>query len=389
MKALCPLLSVLCCYTASLCYSQDTPTPEQAFNSYKAYLKSIGNLSFHSQSRDRIAEESDVLTNTLSQEWKIDLNGKRLWATTRRVIEDPKMESDKAQVTKYNELSVTSAAIREISVNADEATVIGLVSYLETPENYWKTQTGLGYLSLPFGYLKDGREYLYIPDMIESASKRVTSGNEEGSSLVVLTCETEDYEFSIRLDPAKGWMAERIEFTRETPTGESGRPDCCLYTVEDSSDHGGVWLPDLYHCKVSRPAGRHKLPKNVRMVDGIVEILAGDAEVGTDVIEKPKNTLIAEVTLSDIDLSPLRDSDFQLQTDIPNGTRVSMLDAHHLEFVWRDGKIVAVTDESLKALANSKFFGGPGSRRFWPVVLGTILFGIVLCLTIRRRWKVR
>lgn len=120
-----------------------------------------------------------------------------------------------------------------------------------------------------------------------------------------------------------------------------------------------------------------------------MSLYTGDAEVGTDVIEKPKNTLIAEVTLSDIDLSPLRDSDFQLQTDIPNGTRVSMLDAHHLEFVWRDGKIVAVTDESLKALANSKFFGGPGSRRFWPVVLGTILFGIVLCLTIRRRWKVR
>jgi hypothetical protein len=387
VRVLGSLLLVFCC--SAFGRSQDVPTPERAFHSYEAYLKSIRNLSFHSHFRDRVAEKSDVFTNALSQEWKIDLEGKRLRVTTRRASTDSKTDSGEAWVKQYNEALVTPLATHEISVDADGATVTGFISYIETPNNYWETKTGFGYLSYPFGYFQDGREYRYIPDMIEGASKSVASENEEGSSLVVLTCETEEYEFHIRLDPAKGWMADRIEFARGAPTGEAARPDYYLYTVERASDQGGVWLPDLYHCRVSRPAGRHKLPKNVRIVDGKYIIVAGSAEMGADTVEKPKSTLIAEVTLSDVDLSPLRDSDFQLQTNIPDGTRVSMQDAHHLEFIWRDGKIVPVTAESLEALRDSKFLGGAGSSRFWLVMSTLFLLALVLCLSIRHRWKTR
>lgn len=386
MKVLCPLASVLCCCTASLCHSEEAPNPEGVFSSYKTYLKSKGHVSFRSHFRDRAAEKSDDLTNALSQEWKIDFEGRRLWVTTRRVIEDPKTKSDKAQATQYGESSVNSIATCHISVDADKATVTGFMSYLQTPKDYWETETGLGYLSYPFGYLKDGPRYRFIPDMIEDASKSVSSKNEGRASLVVLTCKTGEYEFNIRLNHAKGWMAEQIEFTRIAPTGEGGRPDYCLYTVENSSDHGGVWLPGLYRCRVSQPAGPHKLPKGARVVDGVIEIVAGDAKVGKDSIETPKSTLIAEVALSDIDLSPLRESDLQLQTAIPDGTRVSMLDAGHLAFMWRGGKIVPVTAEALAALGNSRFFAGPGSRGFW-VIINVVLIAVLSSCFLFRHWR--
>lgn len=385
MKVVCPLLWVLCCFTSSLCYSQGAPTPEAAFNSYKTYLEGIRSLSFHSHFRDRIADKSDVFTNALSQDWKIDFEGRRLWATTRRVIEHPTTAADKAQPTQYNESSVTSVAVRHISVNADKAAV-GFISYLQTPQDYWETETGLGYLSYPFGYLKDGRKYQYIPNMIEYASKNVSSKNERGASLVVLACKTGEYEFSIRLNPGKGWMAEEIEFTRTATTGEGGRPDHCLYTVENSSNHGGVWLPSSYRCRESQPAARRKLPKNARVVDGKFVTVVGDVKGGKDFIETPKSTLIAEVALSDIHLSPLRDSDFRLQTPIPDGTKVSMQDADHLEFLWLGGKIVPVTAETLEALRDSRFVSGPGSRRFWLTINIVLLVVLISCFAIRR-WR--
>jgi hypothetical protein len=374
---------------SSLCYSHDGITPEKALGSYENYLRSVRSISFHSEFRDRNAAKSNVFANGLSQKWKIDFEGRRLRMITQRVVENPKTGSDRARTSQYNESLITSGALQQISVNADGVTVHGFTSYLNSPKDYWKNHLGLLYLSYPFGYLQDGREYRHVPDLIRRASRKVVSQRGESCSLVVLTCETEEYALSIQLDPSKGWMADRLEFERTVSPKGDIRPDYCLYAVDRSSDHGGVWLPDLYHCKVSEPAGRQKLPENIRIVDGKIIIVPKGSRVGTDAIERPKATLIAEVTLSDVDLSPLHDSDFQLQTNIPNGTRVSMQDALHLEFVWRDGKIVPVTAETLEALRNSRFVGGPGSRRFWLVTNVVLLVALISCFVIRRWRKAR
>ena len=381
MKTPCVLLLSLC--SCSLCCSQEPVTAEHAFESYEEYLRSIRSISFRSGFQDRNAEKSDVFTNALSEDWRIDFEGRRMRRTTRAVIDNPVTESDKRRVSTYFEALLTPRVQYGISAHVDTKTAHAVTSYLEIPKDYWQTQTGFGYLSYPFGYLKDGREYRYIPDMIREASKRAVHEEGESSALVVLASETEEYELSIGLDPSKGWFAERIEFTRTTPAEDAARPEYCLYTVEHSSNHGGVWLPDLYHCRISRRAGKHKLSGGVRVVDGAFVVVTGDAEIGTDTVDKSKSTLIAEVTLSDIDLGPLSDSDFQLQTTIPNGTEVSMQDAHHLDFVWRDGEVVALAEESLEALRDSKNLGGPGSPRFWAVAVGVVFLAFVVYLVIR------
>ena len=387
MKGLYFLLIVSSC--SSLCYPQEAATSDGVFNSYEAYLKTVRNLSLHSDFKDRIAEKSDVFTHSLSERWKIDFQGKRLWRTARARTENPKTGEGGRQGSGYNESLVTSSALDQISVVRDKAGVIGFSSYLNVPKDYWSRFVGLGYLCYPFGYLQDGVEYRYIPDIVRQGSRNILARPGLPASLVTLACETGEYKVTIRLDSSKGWMADEIEFKRTLPTKEGGRVDYSLYTVKHSRNHGGVWLPDLYDCKVSQSAGQQKLPGNVRMVDGKIVIMAGRAKLGTDVIEKPRATLIAEVSLSDMDLLPLHDSDFRLQTEIPNGTRVSMQDAPHLQFEWEGGRIVPVTAETLDALRRSRFLGGPRSRRFWLVGNVLIVFALLLYVLLRRWRKAR
>jgi hypothetical protein len=381
------MLLVMLAYSSS-CYSEDTVTAEDALRGYEDYFESIRSISLHSRFMDRNAEKSDHFTNTLSQKWRIDFEGRRLWRTTRKIIEDPKTEAEKKLASTYFEALVAPDAHYGISAYVDTRTAYCVLSYLETPQDYWKTDTGLGYLCYPFGYLKDGREYQYIPDMVREASKSILSEEGESSSLIVVAAKTAEYEFDISLDPSKGWFAERIEFTRTAPAEDAARPEYCLYTVEHSSNHGGVWLPDLYRCEISKEAGKHKLGGDVRVVDGKFIIVTGDSEIGTDYIERPKSTLIAEVTISDIELGSLSDSDFQLETTIPNGMEVSMQDARRLNFVWRDGEVVSLADE-LEALRDSEFLGGPGSPRFWAVALGVVLIALILYFAVRGRRKAR
>ncbi|MGA2060671.1 MAG: hypothetical protein ABSG67_09345 [Thermoguttaceae bacterium] len=367
--------------SVSLCYSQEAPNPEIALNSYEAYLKSIRNVSFSSLSKDRDAEKSDVFANILSEKLKIDFERKRMWRTTRSVIENPQTESDKVRATSLDETLITSRALLEISTltdktNADKATVSGFTGYLKIPADYWQKHLTLGCLSYPFGYIQDGRQYKYIPDMIRNGTKKVAFEKGDSTPLAVLACETEEYLFNIRLDPSKGWMPDRIEFTRKASSKADVRNDYCLYAVDHSSDHGGVWIADSYRCKVSSPAGRNKLPENIRMVNGafiLIDKNTKEPKPGVDYIEYPKSTLIAEVRLSDIDLSPLHDSDFHIQTKIPNGTRVYMQDVIGPVFIWQNGKILPLGDDAVKAWRDSRFLGGPSSYRFWLFIEGLVM----------------
>ena len=68
---------------------------------------------------------------------------------------------------------------------------------------------------------------------------------------------------------------------------------------------------------------------------------------------------------------------------IPSGHKIIMQDAPYLDFEWRDGKIVPVTDAAVEALNNYKFIKGPGSSRFWMVVVGLILVVVAGYLKIR------
>jgi len=194
---------------------------------------------------------------------------------------------------------------------------------------------------------------------------------------VSLLCRTDRFSLEINLNPLKGWMPERLEYKRfDSVRGDLG-PMHLVYSVGQSDANEDVWLPASYHCEISKPSNRRKLPKHLQVVDGklIVKRTGGDA--GANFIENPPTTLIADVMLSSVSYKPLGDSDFQMQASVPDGLRVSMGDAPQLDYVWVDGKIVPWTD-AMPFPRGARFLKGDGSRAsVWFVGLNVVIITVL------------
>jgi len=316
---------------------RDAITPEVAARSYENHLKTVQSVSFHSNVKDRDAEKSDLYTNGLSQNWWIDFKGRRLRRITERLDPSTGKIVDGPRAV-LNETLLTPEKRYQISADPDTLTAKAFAGDLHATDDYWETNVGLSYLSYPFGYFQDGRQYRYIPDVFQNVSVE-----EDGSSLVVLLCKMKECELKIRLDRSKGWMANRIEYSRTGLSKAASRLEYFLYTVDHASKHDGIWIPDSFRCEISKRAGKVKLLGDLRVVDvvdGRPVIVRGGADIGVDFMEIEKSRLIAEVTLSEVSIAELDDSDFQLQTTVPDGLQVHMQDARQSEFRWHDGKVV-------------------------------------------------
>ena len=314
-------------------------TPDVAVEHYENYLKTIQSVSLHSVFKDRDSEKSEVFTNSLSQDHWIDFKGKRLRFVVRRL--DP--DNGKVVVgprEKVCEVLITPSKLYDIVADPDTFTAEGIVTYRTVLDEHRKQHWRLLYLSYPFGYFQDGKQERYIPKMFENMSVE-----EDGSSKVVLACKTKDYELNIRLDRSKGWMPDRIEYSRKKPGENPCRPNYFLYTVDHASNHNGVWFPDAFRCTVSNPGGKVKLAPHLRMVDGAIVIVrkassAGRPLPGVGFREYEKSTVIAEVAVSDIRIGRLTDSDFELKTTVPDGMTVHPQDDWQSTFKWRNGTVV-------------------------------------------------
>jgi hypothetical protein len=371
---------LLFCFS-SVGYSQDASDPDSVLASFNAYLASIQNASFSSRFKDRVSEESDAFTNMLTQDWKVDLAGRRLWRRTRETARDSRGDFGNALVSVHNETLLTPSKQHSISADPDTSVAGSFTAFLEPADDYWDKQAGFLYLSYPLGYFRDGGQYQYIPDLVQNTF--ITSHG----TMVSLSCQTDEYNLEIRLDSAKGWMPQKFEYTRIKSSMDPKRPDSFLYEVDSSSSHDGIWFADSYHCRTKNPSGERSLPPGLKVVDGKLTIVPADTELGSSAIKQPAQTLIAEVSISDLRFNSLSESDFRLQATIPNGLAVHMQDARHLKFAWLDGEIVPVTDPALLALRKAQFRGGIGSPRLWLVVGNLLLLFSVVCFTVYRRYK--
>jgi hypothetical protein len=340
------LSTVLFC--ATLARSAEQLTPDKVSEDFRMYLHSIHSVSFHSQFRDRQAEDRDF-TNTLSQDWKVDFDGKRLWRTTNKPIAGVKPIPANGLAGLYSEQLMTPARVIEVEVDPITQRAQICTSYLATPQDYWAYRTGFLYLAYPFGYLEIGPGYDHVTNLLANASLE-----DDGKSLIVLSGKTPDYELRISLAPYKGWMPERMEYSRVAPTKDSDEITHSLYSVDKSSCVDGVWLPVSYHCKTEYAAGPHHLPPNLRVqMNRIIEVDSSDNKNGQGiaVINQPKRSLVAEVTLSDVNLNHVTDDDFCLQATVPNGLKVSMQDAQRGHFVWLDGKVYPLDEYGVERKA--------------------------------------
>jgi hypothetical protein len=317
---------------------------------YEKYVASIRSATFHSRFDDRLAEQK-TFTNTLHQDWKIDFVGKRRWVVTNKPPYGSPRDPQNPMAHLYSETLIGPG--KELEIEVDPANNQGEVctAYLTVPANYWENcHGGFGYLAYPFGYLETGKGYLNIASLLRS--KQVKSASTEKSGkFVVQKCATPVYEVTLKLSPEKGWMPEQIECKRIAKQAEAQQLIYSKYTVDKSSQHEGIWLPDAFSCEAKVSGGTVQLrdEERVEIVDGeeVYHAVEDKNAPGGRTVERKACEVVAKVSLSDVKLNAVTDDDFRLQAKTPDGLRVSMQDARDDSYEWRDGKIMKVAKTEL------------------------------------------
>ena len=225
-------------------------------------------------------------------------------------------------------------------------------AFVTAPADCWENRNGLGHAGFPCSFFWNGDRSRPLLEWLDHPSVRMDR------TAVVLSTKSSQFELSLWLDPAKGWMPERLEYTRLAPAAGPAQYARCSYTVTKASLHDGVWWPDSYRCQATIAGGKYHAP-HIDVANGVetynpnspgsIQTVAGGTE-------------LAEISISEIKINSLGPDEIHFQASVPNGTRVSMQDAMHLHYVWMDGKIVPLTSE-LRSTRKPASAPLPGSAR--------------------------
>jgi len=157
---------VLTLTVTSAAESRDIFAPKDACLSYESYLKTFRSVAFSSRFVDRNADQSDTFTNGLAQTWRIDFQRKRIWSCVTSASRAAEVKLDATWTPVYTERLISAESYFDVSADPDSLIATKVASRLSVPKDYWAAQMGLLYLSLPLGFIQEGAEYLYIPNLL-------------------------------------------------------------------------------------------------------------------------------------------------------------------------------------------------------------------------------
>lgn len=362
-----------------------TNASDDMFNSLNArsiylnYLEKIHSISFTAQIFDRNSKTSTNFTNVIMEKWKVSFDLEMAWKSSTNMIGDPLQPDKLTKAPSYSEMLLGKDKFYSISVNRNNESAENFAATLKPKTDYWNTKVGWGYIAPVFGYLHDGSRYLYIPDLIPEKAKLDISNNEP-----FLSAENEAYKLQIYFKSSdKKYIPHKIIYERKTKKNEDVLKSM-VYSVEETSEISNVLLPNLYTCQISTYDEKHKLPNNIRVIDGKITVVNPDSKEGVNTLDFPAVTLEAKVSLSNIDLNNLTDNDFQFQANIPNGLDVHMQDARHLKYIWQNGKVIPKTDP-LNKKDDLKFKNETSTRWFLIINAVAILIIILFFVVIKKR----
>lgn len=342
---------------------------KHVIENYARYLSSVSQAEFTFAFRDRVAEKDEVFMNSLEQHWVIDFEGERLWRKTlvrRGVTQEG---STLGGLREYHEASISRAAALEVTVDPKTNSAMSVTSYVSVPQDHWEKKNGLLYACYPFGRVYFNGELRFIPDLLNVGSARVV---ETGASLQI-SCREAGYHLMVEIDAEKG-AHKKVEFGQDVDAGQMS----VVYEVSEFTRSEDVWYPAKFDCRISRPVQKHKLPPNIKVVDGRATITTENRDQDDNgVVETPAVTLVAEAEMSNLKCGRNGDQDFVIRAEIPEGLAVSMQDALHLDFVWHDGNVVPKAGIMPSILANERFSGGRKVGRMTLVLANACVFALL------------
>jgi hypothetical protein len=347
---------------------------EQYIGLYDFYLRGVSCVKFtSSESSYTKSEPTDI--QRLDYNWKIDFEGKRYWCEEPWVTV-PADNGDGVVYRRFSEnsfLPKNSITVSVYSRSDSDEVETEVSSFLKVAKEMWSKELRMLELSFPFGYFQDGFNIVYLPDMCRAGKTEILATE----PYIELRSKYRDLVITLTLDPQKNYSARKIvvDIIAQQPTSAifSYR---YVYEVEKFIEVKGRWFPEKYIHQDFFTGG--KLP-NVQPGSGPVMLSNGQVITNPETYVVPSDVLVSECTLSNVDFpESMSDDDFRITTPIPDGSVVHMQDALHIQYVWRDGKIVPLVDDVLDQLRGHKFIPGAREPRFWFLIVGVVLILIAI-----------
>lgn len=213
---------------------------------------------------------------------------------------------------------------------------VSLTSYVKTPSDRFNRTVapllGADYLGIaPVLWRGRFHDLAQVLPTLKCATRRDRIGDVD---VVLLEGTSEDVVLKLWLAPSLNFGVKRIEYRPTVPNKPT------------DADIDRIPTHSLYTCEFDdfQKIGDVYLPKKIRIHSVTTPWVVRERKVlpGKSIDSTRETIWTAEV------LNDIRKGDFEIAMQIPDETPVHMTDAPHLEFVWRHGAIVAVTEESLK-----------------------------------------
>jgi hypothetical protein len=216
----------------------------------------------------------------------------------------------------------------------------------------------------------------YIPKLLR---EYVTSAKNEivdGQSMVHLHGLKDGLEVSAWIVPSQNYSLYRIQYKIDEKSSPGGEMISFDYKPKNFQQYGDIWLPSDYNYDYTMLTINYEYDKNMVLVPG----------------KLTKGSQSPSVKLENIKVNAnIPNRVFSIKTKIPNGTRVTVLDAQQIEYVWFDGVIEPKTDDLMLRIARGghRFMPGVGEPRFWLIATGLFFIILGIALKIRAYLKQR
>jgi hypothetical protein len=161
------------------------------------------------------------------------------------------------------------------------------------------------------------------------------------------------FEIQIIFSAETDFSVKRISVTQAETGVKPGGPYNCTLEILESQQSEGRYVPGKLQIRHSRKGGTIK-----RLI--VPPDKFEDFHVAPTVVVT--NYSIGSILLGN-DAAPMS---FDLREEVPDGTFVSVKDAGHLRYVWREGRVVPDFSEQIAARADSvKVQEAPSNWRVW------------------------
>jgi hypothetical protein len=269
-----------------------------------------------------------------------------------------------------------------------------VISYLKIPDNAFLSS----FASFTAGVCMGVLHGKWIPDLLkDEKAVDVQTATIEGKEFIELLRKSQEEKYSFRffVDPSLDYSVVKIEVEMEYPKQDVSLENVTLeelpvqfvkntYILGDFKKENGLWVPyqiiseSQYspYASISSTVDAHGKPIVSRDSQGKLILMSASAAKTTSTLEK-----------IEFNFSFSNSHSFTFTPSIPDGTRVRMKDANHLDFMWKDGKVVPITDEAILALRGQRFIPYPNEPRFWLIAIGSAMIILSIVLKIREYRK--